>query len=125
MKNLQIRQVLIFHDKITKATGGSSGVKEIGLVESAINRGLASFAGVDLYESTIMKISVITQSLILNHGLIDGNKRIGVSVMLLLLKMNDFTISYTQDELIDFGLKVASGDLNEIEIEKWINVRLI
>ena len=125
MKNLELRQVLIFHDKITKATGGSNGVKDIGLIESAINRGLASFAGEDLYKTTVKKISAITHSLILNHGFVDGNKRIGISVMLLLLKMNELEISYTQSELIELGLNVASGVLNELAIEDWVNQRLL
>ncbi len=123
MKNLELKQVILFHEKITNATGGSSGVKDIGLVESAINRGMASFAGEEFYKTIEMKIAAITHSLISNHGFIDGNKRIGISVMLLLLKMNSVEIVYSQQELIDLGISIASGNVDENGIESWIMKR--
>ena len=120
MKTLELQQIIIFHEKIIKASGGSNGVKDIGLVESALNRSEVTFDGEYLYKSIEAKIAVITHSLISNHGFIDGNKRIGVSVMLLLLKLNGIEIVFTQNELIELGLGVASGKLNEKVIESWI-----
>ncbi|HOM01682.1 MAG TPA: type II toxin-antitoxin system death-on-curing family toxin [Acetivibrio sp.] len=60
-----------------------------------------------------------------NHGLIDGNKRIGVSVMLLLLRLNDIEIKYTQQELIELGLGVATGKYDEVFIKKWIQSKMV
>ncbi len=120
MKYITLEQVLIFHDKIIDRTGGKKGIKDIGLIDSAINRAFVTFDGKELYPENILKISVATHSLISNHGFIDGNKRIGVGVMLLLLKINDIEIYYSQNELIDFGLGVATGRMNHENIQQWV-----
>jgi death on curing protein len=120
MELLDIENILIFHKKIVSKTGGSEGVRDLGLIESALSRGLMTFDGRDLYESIEMKISVIAHSLISNHGFIDGNKRIGVAILILLLKLNDIEIRYTQQEIIDIGLGVAEGKINENDILEWI-----
>lgn len=120
MKNLTLEQVKVFYKKIIESTGGTYGIRDEGLVDSALNRGVSTFDGEYLYKSNIEKISAITHSLISNHAFTDGNKRIGVSVMLLLLKMNKIEIKYTQEELIQFGLGVASSYLKLEDIVEWI-----
>lgn len=124
MKTLQIKDIIKLHSKMIAATGGASGIRDIGLVESAFNRCHSSFGGQDLYPEVIEKISVTAYSLINNHGFIDGNKRIGIAVMLMLLKLNDLQITYSQTELVDLGAGVASGEINEDGIEKWIERHL-
>jgi death-on-curing protein len=120
MKSVEVNQIITFHQKIVQATGGSDGVRDRTLIESAINKAFATFDGIDLYESIFKKISVITYSLIKNHGFVDGNKRTGVSTMLLLLQINNITIRYSQSELVELGLKIAEGKINEEHIEQWI-----
>jgi len=124
MKFLRIENVLMFHGKIIKETGGSAGIRDRGLIESALNRGFMTYDGKDLYPSIIEKISVITHSLISNHGFVDGNKRIGVAVMLIMLKMNNVKVCYTQKELIELGLKTAEGFMREKDILIWIKVHI-
>ena len=120
MNNIEFEQLVLFHEKIVARTGGSSGVRDAGLLKSALGRGDMTFGGKELYTPDERKIAVITHSLICNHGFVDGNKRIGVAVMNLLCKMNGITLVYTQQELIELGLAVASGNRNEEEIFKWI-----
>ena len=115
-----MENIILFHNKIVKQTGGSDGIRDLGLIESALSRGLMTFDGRKLYESLEMKISAITHGLIRNHGFVDGNKRIGVAVMILLLKINNIVIRYTQKELIELGLGVAEGRFNEKDILAWI-----
>lgn len=93
------------------------------MVESAIKKPLQTFDGKDLYESNIDKIVTVTYSLISNHAFIDGNKRIGVAVMIYLLRLNNISIDYTQKDLIELVLGVASGKLVEQDIAKWITIR--
>ncbi|MFC5406498.1 type II toxin-antitoxin system death-on-curing family toxin [Cohnella soli] len=120
MKTITVEQLLLFHEKIITSTGGSHGVRDRSLLESAINKANQTFDGQDLYIGIIRKISVTTYSLIKNHGFVDGNKRIGVAVMLLLIKINGLGIMYTQQELIEVGLRTAEGKFNEKDIEAWI-----
>jgi death on curing protein len=120
MKNLSVEQILQFHTKIVKATGGSDGIRDLGLIESALKKAEATFDGQELYEGDIKKISVITFALIKNHGFIDGNKRIGVATMLLLLRFNEISVKYEQEELIELGLKTAEGKFREENIQQWI-----
>ncbi|MCX7922109.1 MAG: type II toxin-antitoxin system death-on-curing family toxin [Clostridia bacterium] len=121
MKFLSFENIILFHEKIVKETGGSAGIRDRGLVESALNRAFMTYDGKDLYPNITEKIAVIAHSLISNHGFIDGNKRIGVAVMVILLKMNSIKVSYTQQELIDLGLKIAEGLMREKDILVWIN----
>ena len=120
MKIIDVDEVLIFHKKIIKQTGGLDGVRDLGLIESALKQAFSTFDGQDLYKEVEDKISVITYGLIKNHGFVDGNKRIGVAVMLLLLRINDINIQYTQDELVKLGFDISSGKLNENGIKQWI-----
>ena len=120
MNNIELKQLVLFHEKIVARTGGSSGVRDEGLLESALSRGDMTFGGTELYTPDERKIAVITHSLICNHGFVDGNKRIGVATMNLLCKMNGITLVYTQQELIELGLAVASGNGNEEEIFRFI-----
>ncbi len=96
METISVEQVKLFHQKLIEKTGGKPGIRNEGLIDSAVGRGLSTFDGEDLYKSHIEKISAITHSLISNHGFIDGNKRVGISVMLLLLQLNEIKIEYTQ-----------------------------
>lgn len=120
MKSISIEELLVFQRKIIDKTGGAIGIRDLGLIESALNKSFATFDGLDLYTELEEKISVITYSLIKNHGFVDGNKRIGVAVMLLLLRLNRIKIIYTQAELSEFGLGIADGSLKEEDIKNWI-----
>lgn len=120
MKTVDIEDILVFHNKLIERIGGSNGIRDIGLIESALNRANATFDGKDLYEPILDKVAVITASLIKNHGFVDGNKRIGIAVMLLLLKLNSINILYTQNELIELGFGVASNRVDDKAIKEWI-----
>jgi len=121
MKSIDIDNVLLFHKKIVEQTGGSDEIRDLGLIESGLNRGYATFDGKDLYKKVEDKIAAITYGLIKNHGFVDGNKRIGVSVMVLLLKLNDMKMNNSQKQLIELGIKVANGTFSEDDIRIWIH----
>lgn len=116
-----IKHVLIMHRKLVERTGGLYGVRDIGLVESALMRADAQYGGVEAYPGVIEKTAAVCCGLIRNHGFVDGNKRIGIAIMLLMLKMNDIAITYTQRELIELGLKTADGSLDVEQVTEWIN----
>jgi len=120
MKTISVEDVILFHEKIVLATGGSSGIRDRGVIESALNRARQTFDGKDLYEGIEKKIAVTCYSLIKNHGFVDGNKRIGVAVMLLLLRLNQINVQYSQAELVELGLQSAAGNITDDEIEQWI-----
>jgi death-on-curing protein len=120
MKTIDIDDVILFHEKIIDTSGGVHGIKDKGIVESAINRGNYTFDGKDLYPDIFDKISAITYSLINNHGFVDGNKRIGIAVMLLLLKLNGIKIKYSQKEIIELGLNIAKSEFLEYDIKQWL-----
>lgn len=120
MRTLTKEQLLKLHTKVINASGGSDGVRDEGLIDSALDRHKATFGGVDLYESVEKKIAVTTHSLISNHGFIDGNKRIGVIALDVLSTLNNIKLEYEQEDMIELGLKVAQGAMNEDDIYDWI-----
>jgi death-on-curing protein len=120
MKMLEMKDIILFHKKLIEKTGGSDGIRDYSLIDSALNRAFASFDGKDLYESIEEKISVIATSMVKNHGFVDGNKRIGIAVMLLLLQLNEIVVQYIQTELIELGLNIASGNYSEQDVTEWI-----
>ena len=112
--------VVLLHQKLIEASGGSAGVRDIGLIESAVNRAKAAFAGVEAHPGIIAKAAAVGCGLTQNHGFIDGNKRIGMAVMLLILRRNGVRLAYTQAELVTLGLEVAQGNADVEAVQKWI-----
>jgi len=115
-----LENVLLLHEKLVKASGGSAGVRDLGLIESAINRATMAFGGVEAHEGIIAKAAAVGCGLTQNHGFVDGNKRIGMAVMLLILRRNGVPLAYTQAELVALGLAVAQGVADVDTVQKWI-----
>lgn len=120
MIRLTEQQVLSVHKMMTEATGGLDGVRDIGGLRSALNAPFHAFEGKEIYPSLLSKAAAMCRSLISNHPFVDGNKRTGIHVMLIFLELNGVQPDYTQQELIDLGLGVASGNLDVNNILKWL-----
>jgi len=121
MIELSVKKVLELHNKMIHTTGGSNGVRELSLIESSINQIKQTFDSIELYPTTEEKAAMLAYSLISNHGFVDGNKRIGIYVMLVFLELNKLRLRFTQNELIDLGLNTASGKYKYDYILEFIN----
>lgn len=115
-----VQEMLCLHHKVTLRTGGGDGLRETGLLESAVARPHASFGGEDLYPRVIDKAAALCCGLTQNHPFVDGNKRIGVMAMLLMLRRNACPVHYTQQELIDLSLALARGDCDVDDVVAWV-----
>lgn len=120
MKQINIEQIKLIHSELIKETGGSNGLRDISLLESAVYAPFQTFDGESLYPSIQQKAAKLCLGLIQNHPFVDGNKRIGVHIMLIFLKINGIEISYTQSELIETGLALANNKMKEQALVKWI-----
>ena len=114
-------KVKLLHQLMAEATGGSVGVRDEGLLDSAIEGAFATFDGVELYPSKEEKAAKLGYSLISNHAFVDGNKRIGVYVMLSFLELNGIHIEATDEDVVSLGLGVADGSIEQKDILDWIH----
>ena len=114
-------KVKLLHQLMAQATGGSVGVRDEGLLESAIEGAFATFDGVELYPSKEEKAAKLGYSLISNHAFVDGNKRIGVYVMLSFLELNGIHIEAADEDVVSLGLGVADGSMEQKDILDWIH----
>jgi death-on-curing protein len=117
---LTFEQVLAIHDNQIETYGGSHGIRDLALFESAIMRPQTTFGGKDLYPSVFEKAAVLMHSLILNHPFIDGNKRTGTVSALIFLEINSFKITVDQNELVDISLEVALKKMNVKGVAAWL-----
>lgn len=113
-------KVKLLHQLMAEATGGSAGVRDEGLLDSAIENAFATFGGEELYPSKEEKAASLAYSLISDHAFVDGNKRIGVYVMLSFLELNGIRIEASDDDVIKLGLGTADGSMKRDEILAWI-----
>lgn len=120
-----VENVVLLHKKLMEASGGADGVRDLGLIESAIFRATASYGGVEAHPGIIAKAAAVGYGLTQNHGFVDGNKRIGMATMLLILRRNGVQLSYTQAELIALGLSVAQGGADVEQIIAWIELHCV
>ncbi len=115
-----VEKVKLLHQLMAQATGGSVGVRDEGLLDSALESTFATFGGEELYPSKEEKAAKICFSLVSNHAFVDGNKRIGVYVMLSFLELNGIRIEASDADVIRLGLSVADGSMKYEEILEWI-----
>lgn len=113
-------KVLLLHRVMAQATGGSIGVRDEGMLESALEGAFATFGGVELYPSKEEKAARLGFSLISNHAFVDGNKRIGMYIMLTFLEVNGIHMDCTNADVVHAGLSVAEGSLDYDGLLAWV-----
>ena len=120
MKRLSKEQILMLHSQLIEEYGGSKGVRDHNLLDSALESPFQSFGGEELYPTLQAKAARLGYGLIKNHCMLDGNKRIGAHAMLVFLEINGLIVEYTQKELYETILSIADGSLEYEDLLKWI-----
>ena len=113
-------KVLLLHKLIAEETGGSIGVRDEALLESALENAFSGFGGVEFYPTKEEKGARLGYTLVSNHAFVDGNKRIGMYVMLTFLEVNGIRIECTNEELVTVGMSVADGSMSYEELLEWV-----
>ena len=113
-------KVLLLHQLITQETGGDPNVRDIALLDSALESAFATFGGQELYPTKEEKGARLGYALISNHAFVDGNKRIGMYVLLTFLETNGIKIRPTTEEVARVGLAVAAGEMKYQDLLNWI-----
>lgn len=120
MITLSKKQILMLHSQLIEETGGTDGIRDEGLLDSALAAPFQSFGDIDIYPSIQQKAARLGYGLVKNHAFVDGNKRIGAHAMLVFLVLNKIDLDYTQDDLSDAFLKVAAGAMTQVDLLEWI-----
>lgn len=120
MKKLSKKQILMLHTQLIQQTGGSDGVRDYNLLDSALETPFQSFGGDELYPTIQAKAARLGYGLIKNHCMIDGNKRIGTHSMLVFLALNGIELKYMQKELYETILDVAAGKIEYEDLLQWV-----
>ena len=113
-------KVLLLHKLMAEETGGSPEIRDEGLLDSALRSAFQTFGGEELYPTKEEKAARIGYSLISNHAFVDGNKRIGMYIMLMFLEVNGIKIDPTNDEVKNAGKAIARGDMDYEQLLEWI-----
>ena len=113
MKKLTKQQVIILHEILIKHSGGADGVRDMGLLDSALEAPFITFSSFSNYPTIQSKAARLAFGLIKNHPFVDGNKRIGILAMVSFLEVNGIKLFCTDSELIDLGLCLADGSIEE------------
>ena len=113
-------KVLLLHQILAEATGGSMGVRDEALLDSALESAFAGFGNKEFYPTKEEKGARLGYALISNHAFVDGNKRIGIYVMMSFLEMNGIRLTCTDEEIVSIGLSVADGSLGYEALLQWV-----
>jgi len=125
MRYLSLQEVISLHSLLIAQSGGSSGVRDRGALESAVAQPEASFGGQDLYPNLASKAAALGHSLIQNHPFVDGNKRVGHAAMEVFLLLNGNELDASVDEQEKIIIEVASGNVSRIELSGWISKHIV
>ena len=120
MIKISVEKAEKLHRIMTAETGGDPEIREMALLESAVEGVFATFGGVELYPTIEEKGARLGYTLISNHAFVDGNKRIGMYAMLIFLEINGVAIDPSVDEVTRVGLAVASGEMKYDELLAWV-----
>ena len=111
------------HEMIAARTGGDIGVRDIGILEGALASPFMTFGGCELYPTPVLKAAHLGFSVISSHPFVDGNKRVGVVLLLTLLSAYGCKIDLTSSDVYNIGISVAAGEMTEDELVKYLSER--
>ena len=125
IRYITLAEVLELHHRIMTETGGGSGLRDLGALESAVAQPRQTFGGQNLYPDLPAKASALGHSLIQNHPFVDGNKRVGHASMEAMLMLNGFEIGASVDSAEEAILSVAAGEWGRSDLERWIRENIV
>lgn len=125
LKTLNTQQVIQMHDDLVAATGGTGGVRDQGLLNSALSAPFQTFGGIPLYLSLQEQAARLCYGIAKNHPFIDGNKRTAIHTMLVFLVLNEVRLSYDDDELFEAIVGLADGGVSVDDFLRWILVHQV
>ncbi|MBD5390918.1 type II toxin-antitoxin system death-on-curing family toxin [bacterium] len=114
-------RILLLYQMMVEATGGTFGIRDETMLDSAIEAAYQTFDGVELFPTKLEKAARLGFGLVSNHPFIDGNKRIGIYVMLSFLEVNGIVLEFTDAEIEDMALGIAAGKYNYKDILESLN----
>ena len=117
---ISLEELIWMHAVAVTEFGGSQGIRDRGLLESALARPLATFGGQNLYDTPFKRAAALAESLVLNHGFVDGNKRTAMYAMAAWLEYEGYVVEAARGELRDFALAIASHELSTEQIASWL-----
>jgi death-on-curing protein len=122
---ISIDEAFFLHAAALQAFGGTPGLRDLGLLESALAQPLATFEGKSVYESDWDRIAALGRSLICNHPFVDGNKRVGFAAMCVVLRRSGFELVCSPDEGEKTTLDIASGNMKREAVAAWLETRSV
>ncbi len=125
MKKLTKEQIKMLHTALIERYGGEDGLRDEGMLDSALNAPFQTFSGSELYPDLLSKAARLAFGLIANHPFIDGNKRIGTHAMLIFLRLNNVELEYDDDDLIALILGTAAGENDDKTILEWLKNHIV
>ena len=120
MIKINTEKAMMLHRLLTAETGGDPNIRDAALLDSALESAHQTFGGVELYPTTEEKGARIGFALISNHAFVDGNKRIGMLVMMTFLEVNGARIRPTVESVFKTGLAVAAGEMDYEALLEWV-----
>ena len=118
-------EVLLLHARLIQRTGGSGGLRDIGLLESALARARATLDRKELYPDLWTKAAALMHSLIRNHPFVDGNKRTALTAAGLFLELNGHRLSATDEAVLEFTRQVATGGIELEALARWLEEKTV
>ena len=122
---LSLNEVLELHRVAIEDAGGSAGVRDFGMLQSAVSQPAMAFSGQDLYPTVIEKAAAICFSLIMNHPFVDGNKRVGHAAMDAFLVLNGHEMQAGVEEQERVILDLAAGQLKREDFIDWVRAHIV
>jgi len=122
MRYLTLGEVVTLHQRVLTQSGGATGVRDLGLLESALAQPKATFDGIDLHTTVLEKAAALGFALVANHAFVDGNKRIGHAAMEVFLILNGLEIDASTDEQERLMLDIAAGRRRRDELADWLRL---
>lgn len=122
MRYLTLGDVVTLHRRVVARSGGASGIRDLGLLESALAQPKSTFDSTDLHPTVVEKAAALGFALVANHPFVDGNKRIGHAAMEVFLVLNGFEIDASVDEQERLMLDIAAGQRHRDELVEWLRL---
>lgn len=125
MRYLTISEILELHERLLSSSGGTTGIRDLGALESSVSQPHASFEGRELYPDVVSKAATLCFSLVMNHPFVDGNKRAGHAAMETFLVLNGHEVNADVDEQERIILNMAAGNLSRDDFTAWLREHTI